>query len=200
MGKHDSSSDSNPPGFLPDASGGPGARFGRDPVSGRAYRADGTVRKARTTLSAAERLAALAEAAAAQHATIGREAAKAVPALATLAAQADTLRARLREAAGYATPEARARRVAYYEAMLAAVDAKGKAAAAFIARYGTALEAVTDLYEEVGADCAARGAVNPAAIAAAIAAIPVDARRAIAEGAAPAADPFAPFRRAEPDA
>ena len=183
-----------PPGYLP-GTGADGARFGRDPVTGRAYKADGTVRKARVERTGAERLAALKGAEAAAVAQMGREVAEAVPALAPLAEAVATVRARVREARAYATPEARAERAAHYRAMLEAVEAKGRAAALYLGKVGDALAASEGLYAAIGA-AVTGGATDPAAVlAAADKALPSKARKALMDAAAPNADPFAAFRR-----
>lgn len=193
-----------PSGYLPDASGGPGARFGRDPVTGRAYRADGTVRKARTTLDASERLAEVEARKARIFEGIGASLAEAVPALAGIVAQAEAVKRWTREARAYATPEARAARRAYFERMAAAVDAKGRAAEAYLEGAVDAGEMVAALYAALG-QVAASTAGTPTAdacVEAVHAALPSKARAALARAGSPEADPFAAFRRAdaEPDA
>ena len=201
MSKHD---DNLPPGFLPDASGGPGARFGRDPVTGRAYRADGTVRKARSKVEVADRLAEVEARKARIFEGIGAALAEAVPALAGIVAQAEAVKRWTREARAYGTPEARAARRAYFERMAAAVEAKGRAAEAYLENAVDASELVATLYAALGQVAASTaGTPTPEACVEAVhAALPAKARAALARAGAPEADPFAAFRRgdAEPDA
>lgn len=189
-----------PSGFLPDASGGPGARFGRDPVTGRAYKADGTVRAARTTLTPAERLAAVADAQSRAYATLGRQVADQVPGLAGTVAAAATLTRWVRECRAYGTPEARAERVAYHKAMLAAVEGKGKAAEAFLAGHAEAAEAVADLYATIGRMVSESGRTPSEAEV--LAGLPKGTLAALRDATRPEADPLAPWRRdaAEPEA
>jgi hypothetical protein len=193
--------DNFPPGFLPDASGGPGARFGRDPVTGRAYKADGTVRKARTTLDASERLAAVEASKARIFANIGASMAESVPALAGVVGMAEAVKRWARECRAYGTPEARATRRAYFLRMAEAVEAKGRAAEAYLEAAGPALATVEAVYAALGAVAASGG--SPAdAVEAVEAALPPKARTLLVRAGAPDADPFAGFRRAdaEPDA
>lgn len=195
--------DGNASGFLPDASGPEGARFGRDPVTGRAFKSDGTVRKARASLTPTERLAALQQAQERAHASVGRSVAATIPAFAAVVTNAGTVRRYAREARAYATPEARAERAAYFQRMLEAVAAKGRAAQAWLTENADAAEAVADLYAALGEAVAQLGRTPTEAEARRLLAevVPADTLRLLQQASDPARDPFAAFRRdaADPD-
>ncbi len=195
-----------PPGFIPQGTGAEGARFGREPASGLAYKADGSTRKARVTLDIAGRLAKLQEMAQAGQASIGRAILKASDGLASLRGAVGTFRKWVRDAKAYATPEACAERRAYHERMIASIDAKHEVASKWLPKSIAAVEAVDGLYAKMGTAYAefqkANGRAPNAEETERIVAttVPANIRKTIEGASDPANDPFAQFRRdaAEP--
>lgn len=193
--------------FIPTGTGPKGARFGRDTATGLAFKADGTTRKARVTLTPAQRMAALAKMAASAMASIGRSVLKAVPRFSTLRDNVATFRKWVRDVKGYSTPEAVAERRGYYQRMLDAIDAKAKVAGPWLAKAGAAVAKVNDLHAAIGRKVTTFSEENgrdptPEEVETMVADAIDPASLAIIEGAAdPANDPFATFRRdaADPD-
>ena len=188
-------------GFIPTGTGASGARFGREPASGLAYKANGTTRQKRRTFTAVESMLRLSEAATKAMAGIGRAFLKPLAAFVALRANVGTFRKWVRDAKAYATPEACAERRAYHERMLAAIDGKHKAAKAWLPGASAAIAAIDGLYSKVGkAYSEFRGAnardPNEAESAVIVnAACPADVRTVVEGAADPAKDPFAAFRR-----
>lgn len=192
-------------GFIPTGTGPKGARFGRG-SDGRAFKADGTLRKARRTLTTAEKMVALAAMAAGAFAGIGRSVMRALTGFATFRATVGTFRKWVRDAKAYGTPEAIAARKAYFLNMAAKCDAKGRAAAKFLPGAAAAISAIDGLYGNIGKALAefrekhGRDA-NPAECEAIVAGLLTPDVRALVESAGdPANDPFAEFRRDAADA
>lgn len=194
-------------GFIPTGTGPEGARFGREPVSGLAYKANGKTRAKRRTFTAVEAMTRLAEQAGKAMAGIGRTFMRALPGLAGLRSTVGTFRKWVRDAKAYATPEACAERRAYHERMIQAIDGKHKAAKAWLPGAAAAIAAIDGLYSKVGTAFAEFRKANgrdptPAESEAIVnAACPADVRKVVEGAADPANDPFAAFRRdaADPD-
>jgi len=100
--------------------------------NGRALNKDGTERKARTTLSPAEKAAKARKAVRDAAKSMGADAIKHVDSLATFRGGIATVRGYLRTAAEYSTPEKCAAKRAYFERMADMVDAKGEAARSYL--------------------------------------------------------------------
>ena len=122
----------NPPGYIPDGSGSDGAAFGRDPATGRAYKRDGTVRKARTVKSPEQVLADLAAQEQKAQARMGQRILEGRPEMAAFMAAFGQHKTWLREAKALGTPEGVAKRRAALEAALATLDQKAEAAQAWL--------------------------------------------------------------------
>jgi hypothetical protein len=197
----------HPKGFIPEGTGAPGARFGRDPATNLAYKSDGTTRAARRTFTPAESLARLNESRGMVMANIGRGIVKGLPSLSAFRAVAGTFRKWVRDAKSYGTAEAIAERRRYYQAMLDSIDGKAKASSAWLPKASSAVEALSDLYQRVGeafAEFSAKEKREPTdAEAERIVGrfLTADTRRIVESAADPANDPFAEFRRdaAEPE-
>lgn len=128
---------------------------GRGP-NGRALKSDGTERKPRATYSGAERLAILAAQRKAAMANIGREILSAAGnEMAAFVSGIANFRRYVREARAYATEDSRAARRAYFEAQIALIEAKGKAAEKYLDGAEKASEGITRLMENIGADVSA---------------------------------------------
>jgi hypothetical protein len=112
---------------------------------------DGTERKERKTLSAAEQLAQLAERANSARASIGRKIFSALPGMTRFVSGIGTFRRWIRDARSYATDAARAVRRAYYQRMLDTIDAKGKAAESWLPNAEKAVGTISSLYQNIGA-------------------------------------------------
>ena len=190
------------PGFRPNGDGPDGERYGRDPVTGRSFLRDGTLRKERTARTALQVVADAERTETAAMRNIGRGIIKAVPTLAAFVASAGTFRKWYRDAVSYGTPEAVTERRAYFQRMLDRVDAKAAAAARFLPGARKAGAMLDGLTEKVGRAVAAfmraNGGALPddAALASIVeSAIPAEDRAVVEAAADPAADPFAEFRR-----
>ena len=194
-------------GFIPTGTGPDGERFGRDPVTGLAYKKDGTLRAKRRTFSAVEQMERLAEAARRAMGGIGRSILKTLTGYAAFRATVGTFRKWVRDARAYSTPEACAERERYHLAMLASIKAKHAAAVAWLPKAEKAAAAIDALYSKVGEAFAAFRKANgrdPDAAEAEriVGGFLTPEVRATVEGASdPSNDPFGPFRRdaADPD-
>lgn len=197
-----------PKGFIPTGTGPQGARFGRDPATSLAYKSDGTTRSARRTFSPTEQMARIEDQRAMAQANIGRSIVKGLSPLAAFRAVAGTFRKWVRDAKSYGTPEAITERRRYYQAMLDAIDGKAKAAAGWLPGAAVAVDALSDLYEKVGAEFMAFHAKNKRepnekeAEAIVGKFLTADVRKVVEGAADPSNDPFGPFRKdaAEPEA
>lgn len=128
---------------------------GRGP-NGRALKKDGTERKARVSLSGSERLQKLEAQKLAMMANFGREILSAAGSdMAAFSSGIATFRGYVREARAYATAENRAARRAYFEAQIALIEAKGKAAEKYLKDTEKAAKAISSLTENIGMDVAA---------------------------------------------
>lgn len=182
-------------------------KYGTDPKTGRALNKDGTVRKARTKLTAAQKAAKAREAVVNASKSLGREAVRSVELLALFVASIGTFRKWSKDAVSFSTPEKRAAKRAWYEAQLAAIDAKGEAAEAWLPSAESAIRELEAFEANVGEDVMAfieanGRAPDPAESEAMVRKHLSDDVRSLVEGAAdPANDPFAAFRRSavEPD-
>lgn len=193
-------------GFIRDGSGQPGARYGRDPVTQRAYKADGTVRKERVTRTPEQALAAIGEMEARAHGKMGRQVLSAIASFAGFIASFATFRKWVREAKAYASPEAVAARRAALERQLANLDAKSAAARAFLADGADAIADANGAFSKVGAAYMAFGKANKRAPTAEeteellAGLIDADTVSLVTGAADPSNDPFAAFRRDAPEA
>jgi len=190
-----------PKGFVPNGTGPKGARYGREPSSNLAYKSDGTVRAARRTFSAMEQLARVNDAKRLAMSGIGRQIVRDLTGLEAFRGSIGTFRRWIRDAKAYGSPESIAERKRYFQAMLDAVDAKSKASAAWLPTASGAIEAVSGLYEKVGAAFEAFNAEhkrmpNDKEMADIVQRFLTPKVRAIVESASnPDNDPFAAFRR-----
>jgi hypothetical protein len=125
------------------------AIFGRGP-NGRALRRDGTERKERRTLTAAERISQLAAQTEAAHASIGRSIFNKLPGMSAFVSGIGTFRRWIRDARAYSTEEARAARRAYFQRQLDIIDAKGEAAEAWLPNSEKVAETISGLYRNIG--------------------------------------------------
>lgn len=186
-----------PNGFIKTGTGPKGARFGRDPETGRAFKADGTVRKARKTLTPQERMKALAEQQNATFRTIGRTVIKAAPSLAAFVAALGTFRKWVRDCKAYGSPEAMEARRAYHRAQLDAIEAKGEAAQDWLPDAQDVSDALADVGQSIGRALAESGEELTTEVAEAIVAkhLPANVREMVEAAADPDNDPFAGLRR-----
>lgn len=187
---------SNPSGFIPDGSGPEGERFGRDPATGRAFKRDGTVRKARTQKSEADIAADIREQRRNAQRAIGR---KVMAEDETLSGAIGTYKAWEREAKRYGTPEAIERERESLQRKMDALEDRHAAAVEFLD--GTEGLDVSEAERAIGKAYLAFDDENgrpPEAdeVAAMLAdALPDGTRERILSAADPANDPFAEFRR-----
>jgi hypothetical protein len=190
-------------GFRSMADGGAGARYGRDVATGRAFKADGTVRAERKVLSPLEALQKAQQDAQAARASVGRKVLAEVPGAEAVVAKVATLRRYVRECKAYATPEAREAKAAYYQRMADAIENKGVAAAAYLPKVAGAMEAVGDLHAKVGnaiESAMAKGGNVEKAVQDVLGTVLTPEVRAILDAASdPDADPFAAFRVGAPE-
>ena len=125
-------------------------KFGTDPVTGRALNRDGTVRKQRTTLTAAEKAAKAREAVLSAAKSLGRDAIKSVNSLAGFLSGIGTFRKWAKDAVAYSTEEKRAAKRTYFEAQIAAIEGKGAAAEAWLPTAESALSGLSSFEADVG--------------------------------------------------
>lgn len=195
-----------PAGYIPTGTGPKGAAFGRDPVTQRAFKRDGTVRAERRSFDADEQVARIEAERDKAMRTVGTKVLKACPSLSTFRATVGTFQKWVRNAAAYGTPEAVADRRAYFQRMLDTVDAKHAAAVRWLPSATKAKEAVAGLFSQVGAAFAAfrsqhKRAPNAQEQDVIVSGILTPEVRSIVESAAdPAKDPFAAFHRDAPEA
>ena len=193
--------DSNRPGFLPDGSGPDGEAFGRDPVSQRAYKRNGEVRKARTVKSVEEQMADLAQAEKRAHGTMGRKVLAANGAFAAFMGAFGKFQAWVREAKAYATPEKREERVEALQRQIDTIEAKGEAAVEFLTEQGEAIAQANGVFAKVGAAYLAfskatgRAPDKDEGVAIVAEVVNPEAVEAVEAAANPEADPFLAFRR-----
>jgi hypothetical protein len=186
--------------FIPTGTGPKGERFGRDPVTGRAYKGDGTLRKERVTKSPEQQLAAIAEAERRAAGTMGRKVLAALAAFAPFIAAFGTFRKWVREAKAYGTVEGIAARRASLERQLANLTAKHEAAKRFLAEQGDAISKADGVFSRMGMAYISHGKANGTPTADDVAdmaadVIDEDAIGVVVSAADPANDPFAAFRR-----
>lgn len=181
-------------------------KYGTDPVTGRALNKDGTVRKVRTKLSAAEKAAQARMAVINAAKSLGRDAIKEVESLSAFISGIGTFRKWGKDAVAYSTPEKRAAKRAYFEAQIAAIEDKGQAAEAWLPSAERALNALATFEAEVGEAIMAyiekhNGAAPSADDAEAIVrSFLSDDVRELVEGCSdPDNDPFRDYRRGATD-
>ena len=177
-------------------------KYGTDPVTGRALNKDGSVRKKRVKLTAAQKAAKARETVINAAKSLGRDAIKEVKSLALFVASIGTFRKWGKDAVSFSTPEKRAEKRAYYERMLDTIDAKGAAAEAWLPSADAALADLASFEANVGEaimeHLEANDNVPPTAeeAEAIVRSFLTDEVRELVEGAAdPSNDPFAEFRR-----
>ena len=122
---------------------------GRGP-NGRALKKDGTERKARRNLTAAEVIAQIEEKAKASKATIGRKVFSNVPNLEQFTNGVQNFRKWIRDAKAYETEDKRAERRAYFVRQLELIDEKGSRAEKWLPGASQAIAALSDLYANIG--------------------------------------------------
>jgi hypothetical protein len=125
------------------------AIFGRG-ANGRALRKDGTERKERRTLTAAERLAQLQEQTLSAHASIGRSVFGTLPGMTAFVSGIGTFRRWIRDARSYATEKVRAERRAYFQSQIDLIDAKGERAEVWLPKADKAVAVISGLYQNIG--------------------------------------------------
>ena len=188
-------------GFLSNGGGPKGARYGRCSETNRAFKADGTVRKARVTKSPEEQMAHIDSLERKAHANMGRKVLAPVAALAGFLAAFGTFRRWVRECKAHGSDEATAKRRASLEAQLATLDAKQEASEAFLAEQGDAIEQANGVFSEVGAAYAAffkenkRGPTEDELSGIIAETIDADAIAAVQSASNPENDPHAEWRR-----
>jgi len=188
-------------GFNPNGNGPAGARYGRCDETGRAFKADGTVRKARMVQSPEQQLADLALAEQRAQAGMGRKVMQGMGRFARFLAAFGQFRSWVREAKAHGSDEATAKRRAALEQQLADLDAKQDAAVAFLDAQGDAIDEANGVFARVGAAYIAFSKANGRAPnadegeALVAEAIDAEAIEAVESAADPANDPFAAFRR-----
>jgi hypothetical protein len=180
------------------------AIHGRDPVTGRAFKADGTVRKERRTLTPEEKIAQIREIEKRAFSTIGQKILSAAGKFSGFVTGLGIFRAWIREARSYGDAEKRAAKRAYYQRMIDTLDAKGEIANNFLPSAADAISTVDGLYSRIGEGYQAlvkSGQATPENIEALISENIGDDVREIVESANdPDNDPFGDYRRdAEPN-
>lgn len=193
-----------PKGFIPAGTGPKGARYGRDPATGLAYKRDGTPRKKRTTLDTAAQIAKLQEQEASAMRSIGKKTAKAVTSLEGFLAGLSTFNRWRRDCAAYGTPEAVAARKEYFQRQLELCDEKAERAEAWLPGADEAIAATGTFYEDVGRAMAEAVKANDGqplsaeeAEALVRAHLSDEVRDLVAGAANPENDPFAGLRRGD---
>lgn len=192
---------SNLQGYIPDGSGPEGAAFGKDPVTGRAFKRNGEVRKARTVKTANETLQALLIDEQRAAATMGRKILASMAGFAAFLGAFGKFRAWVREAKAHSTEDGIAKRRAYLEQQLSDLDAKREAAVAFLSEQGTAIEQANGVFAKVGEACIAFTKANKRpptkdeteSLVASM--VDSEAVTAVERSTNPTADPFLAFRR-----
>lgn len=170
-------------------------------ANGRALRKDGTERKERRTLTAAERLAQLAAQTNAARASIGRSIFRALPGMSDFVSGIGTFRRWIRDARAYSTEEARNVRRAYFQRQLDLIDAKGAAAESWLPGADKAAGTISGLYQNIGTDIEAFVKANGREPSATEAEgmvskyLSEDVRKIVEDANNPENDVFAGFRR-----
>ncbi len=191
---------STPPGFLP-GTGPKGERYGRDPVTGRAYKADATVRAERKTLSPDEKVAQIHQQAEKAMAGVGRSVMRVLPSCASLMGAVGIFQKHVKDARAYETSEKVTDRKAYFLRMAALADAKHAAAVAWLPKAAPAIEALATLNASIGTAFATFRKANGRAPSVAEQEVIVariltpDVRATIEAQRDPANDPFGSFRK-----
>lgn len=186
----------SPNGFIADGSGPEGERYGRDPETGRAYKRDGTVRKARTQKTRDDVAADLREQRRNAQRSIGR---KVLAEDEALSGAIGTYKAWEREAKRYGTPEAIEREREALQRKMDALEDRHAAAVSFLD--GAENLDVSDAERAIGKayldfdDENGRGPDADETAAIVADALSDEVRERIMGAADPANDPFADFRR-----
>ena len=181
-------------------------KYGTDPKTGRALNKDGSVRKKRTKLSAAEKAAQARMAVINAAKSLGKDAIKDVESLGAFISGIGTFRKWGKDAVSFSTEEKRAAKRAYYEAQIAAIEGKGAAAESWLPGAEKALKALATFEASVGEAIMqhldANDNVPPTAAEAEaiVRSFLTDDVRELVEGCAnPDNDPFRDYRRGATD-
>ena len=167
--------------------------------NGRALKKDGTERKARKTLSPAEKIAQIQEMERRAYGSIGRKILAAADTFRAFNSGLATFKKWVRDCRAYSDAEKREARRAYFQAQIDAIDAKGEIAENWLPGADSAIKVISDLHSSIGEGYQALvkdGNATPENIAAMISEHLSDEVRQIVESANdPDSDPYADYRR-----
>jgi len=193
----------NPKGFIPTGDGANGERYGRDPVTGRAFKSDGTVRKERVTKTPAQQMAEMHAKMRAMAGKMGKSIVAESGRFASFIAAHARVLAWQKEARSYGTPEAIAAKRARLEAQIADLDNRHALAVEYLANddaatledAATVFDTVGEAFQKYAAENGGKAPDEDAANAILDRVIEPEMVAAVEDGADPDNDPFSEYRR-----